>query len=262
MEVINPNEIGSKISTLVIESQTKFIAVSPYIEITSWKKILINLDKAISRGVSIEIYYREIKDEDFKILKGIGVKLFKIKGLHTKLYFNDNEFIVSSMNLYEYSDLYSIDIALHYRDSESYNKLFDYFQKYIFSQKNQEALVSKKFKNDLDGLHEYLSKRFTDSKITNAKSYLFSKNIVPIFDLFIFENEISLKLHVKNPDSSLINTYSQKLESLKNHTVIINPPTENYQWYCWKIGLKENSDLELINLIEEIRKKLPNNTSK
>lgn len=38
MEIINPNEIGSKISTLVIESKTRFIAVSPYIELKSWKK--------------------------------------------------------------------------------------------------------------------------------------------------------------------------------------------------------------------------------
>jgi len=111
MEIINPNEIGAKISTLVSESKKRFIAVSPYIGLKDWKKVLLNLERAQKRNVSIDFYYREIRDEDFHALRNIGVKLFKIPGLHTKLYFNDDEFVLTSMKIYEYSDLHSVTLA-------------------------------------------------------------------------------------------------------------------------------------------------------
>ncbi|MDF3078022.1 MAG: hypothetical protein K0S09_1911 [Sphingobacteriaceae bacterium] len=46
MEVINPNEIGVKISTLIAEANKSFIAVSAYINLSQWKKIIVNLEKA------------------------------------------------------------------------------------------------------------------------------------------------------------------------------------------------------------------------
>lgn len=259
MDIINPNEIGSKISTLVIESNTKFVAVSPYIELSSWKKILINLEKAVSRGVSIEVYYREIKDADFKIMKGLGIKLFKIKGLHTKLYFNDNEAIVSSMNLYEFSDLHSIDIAILYREKEHYNKLFDYFQRYIYSQRNGETMISEGFKKNIGDLHEYLSNKFSDCKITNAKTYLFSKNLIPIFDVMIDESNITLKLPIKKPETCQIEYYSDILNKLKNHSVILRKPGENYNYYLWDICINDISKIEILNLIDELKILVPNN---
>lgn len=142
MELINPNEIGAKISTLIAESENKFYAVTAFINLSAWKKILINLQKAKKRGVEIKFFYREIRNEDYQILKNIGIDLYEIKGLHTKLYFNENEMIVSSMNFYEYSDLHSIDIAIKYSDAENYGKLFLYFQKYILSTTYPKELIA------------------------------------------------------------------------------------------------------------------------
>ena len=58
MEIINPNEIGSKISTLIIEAKEKFVAVTPYINIRNWKKITTNIQKAGSRfqDIQVDIY--------------------------------------------------------------------------------------------------------------------------------------------------------------------------------------------------------------
>lgn len=131
MEIINSNEIGAKISTLIAESNEKFCAVTPFVRISEWKKIIISIERAKARNVSINFFVREINQTDYEALTKIGVEIFVIKGWHTKLYFNEKEVIISSMNLYEFSDLNSIDIAIFYKDTESYNKFYDYFLKYI-----------------------------------------------------------------------------------------------------------------------------------
>ena len=260
MEIINPNEIGAKISTLVSESKKRFIAVSPYIGLKDWKKVLLNLERAQKRNVSIDFYYREIRDEDFHALRNIGVKLFKIPGLHTKLYFNDDEFVVTSMNLYEYSDLHSVDIGIHYKDPESYRKLFDYFQKYIGSKKSDQTVFSKDFQNSLSTLQDYLQSRYADVRFTLTQTYLFSKMAVPIFHLFIYEGLLTLKLHQKLPSEKDIDTYSNMLLNLKGHLAEIDPPSDGYQWYLWKIKLNQNSHFEIMELIDELRKVCDNPT--
>ena len=106
MQVVNPNKIGAKISTLISESNEKFYAITPYLDLSKWSKILVNLENAIKRGVEVKFYFREIKEKDFQVLSSLRVELNQISGLHTKLYINESETIVSSMNLYEYSDLH------------------------------------------------------------------------------------------------------------------------------------------------------------
>ncbi len=253
MEIINPNEIGSKISTLIVESKVKFIAVTPYIDVSNWKKILINIENAIERKVSIDFYYREIKDVDFNVLNKLGIKLFKIKGLHTKMYFNENEMIISSMNLYEFSDLHSIEIAIFYSNLENYNKLFDYFHKYIYKQINERTLIPSGFKYELDDLHDYLSNRFVDSRIIRAKTYLFSKNLIPFFHVFINEYSIGLKLPTGYPDDNIIKKHSIIFTNLSNHSFNIYKPNENYQYCRWEIELKGKTDFEKLNLLVELR---------
>ncbi|MEE9406607.1 MAG: phospholipase D-like domain-containing protein [Polaribacter sp.] len=143
MDIINPNEIGVKISTLISESKEKFYAVTPYINIFYWKKIVISLQKAKERGVKIKFFYREIKDKDLSFLNELGVELYKIEGLHTKLYINEKAIIVSSMNLIESSDLYSIDFALHIHQKENYSKIYEYYSNYI--NQNKSSVLKKKY---------------------------------------------------------------------------------------------------------------------
>mgnify|MGYP000542252909 CR=1 FL=1 len=57
MKIINPNEIGSKISTLISESNQTFCAVTPYLDLSKWKKILINLENAVKRNIKITFYF-------------------------------------------------------------------------------------------------------------------------------------------------------------------------------------------------------------
>jgi hypothetical protein len=253
MEVVNPNEIGAKISTLIAESKEKFYAVTAFIDLSKWTKILVNLEQAKRRGVSIKFFFREIREADYQVLVQMGIELYKINGLHTKLYFNESEIIVSSMNFYEFSDLFSIDIALHYKDTENYNKLYDYFQKYINSQKSTSTYFSNQSRTDLRTLHMNISDRFKESRITAAQTYLFSKDLVPVFDIFITPIEVTLKFPGKKPSTDKVQELTGKLRQTIKSDFKVNEPSEKYSYCTWDISLKDQPSLEIMNLIFNLR---------
>ena len=251
MKIINPNEIGSKISTLIAEADEKFYAVTPFLDLSKWRKILINLENAVKRNVKIKIYFREIRDKDFNVLKNLGIELIKIDGLHTKLYFNENEVIVSSMNLYEFSDLYSIDIAIYFDELEEYNKIYNYFLKYIES-KNNESFISTNHINKLDTLHNQLSERYSKVKIIKSSDYLYSTNLVPIFHLFIELNSITLKYPRKDYTQELIIELENKIKSVIKYE--IEPDGNRNRNFYWKVQIKNNDFIKSCNIITELNK--------
>jgi hypothetical protein len=260
MEVINPNEIGAKISTLISEANEKFYAITPFLDLYKWRKILISLENAIKRGVEVKFYFREIKEKDFQVLHKLGIELNQIDGLHTKLYINESETIVSSMNLYEFSDLYSIDIALHFKENNDYNKIYNYFIKYISSKVNPENYVSKTEKDKLVSLHNFLESRFSEYKINKGADYIFTKNLVPIFHLFIRPTEIGIKYPTKNPEEKRILELTAKIEKVYKGKITERPYNTGIDghsgnnYYLWEINLPENDFLAFSNIICELQK--------
>ncbi|WP_452220322.1 hypothetical protein [Lacinutrix salivirga] len=260
MEVINPNEIGAKISTLITEADEKFYAVTPYLDLSKWRKILISLENAIKRGVEVKFYFREIKEKDFQVLQNLGIELNQINGLHTKLYINESETIVSSMNLYEFSDLYSIDIALHFKENKDYNKIYNYFIKYILSKKNTKNYVSQNEKDNLDSLHAFLGNRFSKYRINNGGNYLFTSNLVPIFHLFITTSEIKLKYPRRNPEKHKVVELTTKIKQVYKGKITEIPPkidldrNTRYDYYLWEINLPICDFITFSNIICDLQK--------
>lgn len=251
MEIINPNLIGRQISKLIAESTEKFYAVTAYIELSKWTVILSELEKARARGVTIKIFFRKISKPDSQVLKQLGIELYQVKRLHTKFYLNEKEIIVSSMNFIEASDLYSIDIGLHYKDAENYNKFYHYFLKYINSNNTDYIDYLVDDKNALKDLQGYLSDRFTDSKIntTSTATYLFSRNLVPVFDVFIMPSEITLKFPVKNPSADKIQELTQKIKTLIKNDVTTKEPRDDYDYCTWDISTLNHSTTDFVNVI-------------
>lgn len=247
MKIINPNEIGVKISTLISESKKDFTAVTPYLDISNWKKILINFEKARNRNVQITLFYREIKDKDYNTLSNLGVKLFKIEGLHTKLYFNESEVIISSMNLYEYSDLHSIDFAMYFNDSENYIEIQKYFEKYILSEiKNLDNLKVEK----LPDLHDFLVNKFPEKEITITKNYIYSINLNSEFHLFIDQDSVGFKFPRKNISDKKIDKFSRGFKNIFGDKIEYSPynTTETNLYSYWSIKVNDN----LISEYEQI----------
>jgi hypothetical protein len=139
MQLIKPGLISGEIITLMDEATEKLVLVSPYIDISKWEKILHHLREVQRRQVDIEIYIRENQPESFDEVRSVGITPFTILRLHTKLYFNERQAIVSSMNLLLSSDNHSLDIAVKTTTEQEYRQLMEYYELYIQKAAGQQA---------------------------------------------------------------------------------------------------------------------------
>ncbi len=98
----------------ILKNATKIIVlVSPYIKLT--EDSAKRLRAADDRGVSITVVCRkdEIKDKDRRTLQKLKhIKIYSRANLHTKCYYNEKELIITSMNLYEYSEQNNVEMGI------------------------------------------------------------------------------------------------------------------------------------------------------
>ena len=131
MRIIKPKLISGEIMNLIEEANEKMVFVSPYYHITKWTKLLHCLEKMRKRKVEASFYVRADATECIEEVKTAGFHPFVIKRLHTKLYFNEKQAIVSSMNLDFRSDNQSLDIAMITENEGEYKDVIEHFEQYI-----------------------------------------------------------------------------------------------------------------------------------
>lgn len=131
MQLIKPSQISGEIMTLIEEADEKIIIVSPYIKISKWHKLLQRLETIKKRNIEVEIFVREGEKESIAEVVQIGFEPILIPNLHSKLYLNEKQGIVSSMNLHYSSDTKSLDIAYKTESTNEYVDLKAYYTRYI-----------------------------------------------------------------------------------------------------------------------------------
>ena len=134
-KVLQKYQISSYLLEMIEKSENKLTLISPYV--SPWGHLLQTIDTAIIRGVEVELFYRinvnGKQDSDYYLeepiekLEKLGVVVYGVENLHTKLYLSDKSAIMSSMNLYEYSSRSNEEIGI-YTDDEI---LLKQFQSYI-----------------------------------------------------------------------------------------------------------------------------------
>ncbi len=135
MKLIKPSEISGRILSLLEESEEMVILVSPYMKISKWYKIVNKIDRLKTRRIHTEIYVRNDPDNEatYRDLDRLGLQYKKIPHLHSKLYLNERNGIVTSMNLLLSSEINSLEIAYATETWEEYNYLLAYYYRYIYS---------------------------------------------------------------------------------------------------------------------------------
>jgi phosphatidylserine/phosphatidylglycerophosphate/cardiolipin synthase-like enzyme len=87
--------------------------------------------------VNIRIVYRENKlqtDEQNWLAEQVGIRTSLCKNLHAKCYLNENEAIITSMNLYEFSQMNNNEMGIHLTksgDPELYQAAYDEVQRLL-----------------------------------------------------------------------------------------------------------------------------------
>lgn len=209
MEIIKPPEIAGKIMSLFDEADKSVVIVSPYNKFGRWEKMRRHLHNAILRGVRVDFYVRKGANTDLQQFSELGIAPIEIEDLHAKIYLNEKAAIITSMNMYEYSDVKSLEIGYQTSNMKEYQDVSDFISTYISRNFNRpEAIMrteisksvidkSSSFevagdaKADMECIERLamaLGRSFPKAKITKARGYVFSGNLVKGYDLMIGED--------------------------------------------------------------------------
>lgn len=222
MKLIKPSQISGEILTLFEEADEKVIIVSPYCKIGKWYKLLAKLKSLIERNVEIEFYVREGEFETIQEIEQVGIEPICIKNLHSKIYMNEKEAIVSSMNLLLSSEMNSLDIAYKTTTLEEYKELLDYYNRYIKQTEKENINFEKNY------LFETLSNKFERIRIYEN------------------ENELAFKTNNNNYSCFIWNTGKKNQNKLRISGILSGKEFESSKYLKNKIQKRTNLEIEFI----------------
>src|ERR1035437_4134304 len=132
---LNTPGVTYHLEELIKGTKDRLVLISPYLQFSDRiKEHLTNLN---IQKRDIRIIYRENKlqtDENNWLEKQIGVRTSRCKNLHAKCYLNENEAIITSMNLYEFSQQNNNEMGIYItkaQDLDLYNSTFDEVQRLL-----------------------------------------------------------------------------------------------------------------------------------
>lgn len=105
LEFLTTAGTASNIEKIIIDAKSKLVLVTPYLKLT---KILFDrLRDADKRGVKITLLFRD-QDIPVDIHSLLGelkyLSAFCSSNLHAKCYFNEDRMVITSMNMYDFSE--------------------------------------------------------------------------------------------------------------------------------------------------------------
>lgn len=179
-DFLTGNELNSALSDIFESSENKLIIVSPYIKLHERYKSILKT-KIDNPYLSIIVVFgknendvsKSLNKEDFEFFKQFpAIEIRHEKRLHAKLYANELNILISSMNLYDYSQDTNIETGVI---SESSGRLgrnaIDYFYRVI----GQAEIIFKKvpsFEKKMLGLSE----KYVKSEVEVDNSLEFYSN--------------------------------------------------------------------------------------
>jgi HKD family nuclease len=104
-EFLTTSGTSHHIENIIMEARQKLFLVSPYLKLS--KTLHERLKDASDKGVKIKIIYGkdELKpNESSSLAKLKNVELYYFENLHAKCYFNEIKMVITSMNMYEFSE--------------------------------------------------------------------------------------------------------------------------------------------------------------
>ncbi len=138
------DEISGTIQTIIREADNELFLVSPYIQLEKktankqWEKVKKSISYALSKDtVTITFMARQPDEKSpvdvIKILGeflGNNCKVYLVKDLHSKVYYNGKEALITSLNLYMHSAInnYEIGVVIEKKDEDELKKIEKYIQ--------------------------------------------------------------------------------------------------------------------------------------
>src|SRR5690349_1416504 len=126
-EFLTTSGTAHHVENIIIDAKGNLTLVSPYLKLS--KTLFERLKDASARGVKIKIVYGkdELKPNEKNSLAELKCDLFFFENLHAKCYYNDHKMVITSMNMYEFSEKTNREMGVlidKQADPQLYDKAF------------------------------------------------------------------------------------------------------------------------------------------
>jgi phosphatidylserine/phosphatidylglycerophosphate/cardiolipin synthase-like enzyme len=134
-------EISNLLLKSIDDAKNEVTIVCPYLKF--WPNLTEVIERARLRGVKFRLFFRE--DEKNELAQAEFRTLFHVcvavPVLHAKLYFFDDEIIMSSMSLHEYSYQSNKEIAVRLVDSRQKEEVRKYLREQLLPKKGRNGTL-------------------------------------------------------------------------------------------------------------------------
>ncbi len=143
---LDTSGVNNHLTQIIKDAKTRLVIISPYVSLHGRLKKLFEEKKKFP-NLDIRLVYRRQEgsgnkkgwDETRKWLDSLNhVKTSFLKDLHAKCYLNENEALITSMNLYEYSQDRNYEMGILVSkdtDLELYEEVFEESQRIVKASK-------------------------------------------------------------------------------------------------------------------------------
>ncbi|RZK04213.1 MAG: hypothetical protein EOO46_17100 [Flavobacterium sp.] len=127
--------VSYHLQQLINKANERLVIISPYLKIND--RIKQSLEDKNRMKIDIRVVYgkNELQPDENNWLKSMtSIRSSFCKDLHAKCYLNENEAIITSMNLYAFSQVNNNEMGIHVdktTDAELYRDIFDEAQRLI-----------------------------------------------------------------------------------------------------------------------------------
>lgn len=180
---LNTTGVSYHLEELIKNTNDRLILISPYLQFH--KRVKDHLENLNIQKRDIRIIYRENKlqvEESNWLESQIGIRTSLCDSLHAKCYLNEKEAIVTSMNLYSFSQQNNDEMGIYVTkesDEILYNDIYNEVQRLLTI--SEEIRVSvKKVDKEFEQKTEATIKKVQENKNFSKSKLLTTKEISKI----------------------------------------------------------------------------------
>lgn len=145
-EFLNTTGISYRLEEIINNANERLVIISPYLKINERIKELLEDRDRMTIDIRLVYGKSELQPEENNWLESTSIRTRFLQNLHAKCYLNENEALLTSMNLYEFSQQHNYEMGIvvsRERDTELYGKVNDEVQRIMRASEEIRVTVAR-----------------------------------------------------------------------------------------------------------------------
>lgn len=169
---LNTSATNYFLETLIKDAKERLVLISPFLRLNDRIKQLLEDKNRLKMDVRIVYGKSELQPEEINWLKDLTyIRTSFCKNLHAKCYLNEDSCIITSMNLYEFSQVNNNEMGVgvsRSEDPELYKDAYEEAQRIVRISEEVRISLEKVVETELLA-EEPLSDKLTTSKLAKKR---------------------------------------------------------------------------------------------